>query len=210
MFTKSSAPHIETMRIGGTVRLAQAIQEVVFRKASVNDACNYLIELLPLLLDADGVLIQITASRARAHPGMPERYFSGNTKRQIANELTTDLFARGSRVGKICLFYAKQSAEIGLTCQAILDFVGSCLSRILDEFFIIDSQFSALTPAEKRVLCLFSLPTDQILARLHISRETFRVHCKRIYKKLGVHTRREAMLIASHTSLLDFSETSGN
>ena len=61
-----------------------------------------------------------------------------------------------------------------------------------------------LTPAERRVLEL--LPTElnlgEIASRLWVSRETVRTHAKDIYRKLEVHSRREAVARARDLGLL--------
>ncbi|MNL69822.1 hypothetical protein D3C87_1947330 [compost metagenome] len=43
------------------------------------------------------------------------------------------------------------------------------------------------------MLGLLHLPSSEILAQLCIGHETFRSHTKRIFQKLGVQTRKEAL-----------------
>jgi two-component system, NarL family, response regulator LiaR len=58
---------------------------------------------------------------------------------------------------------------------------------------------SELTTREWEVLDLLcgGMSVDQIADHLVLSRETVRTHVKRILRKLGVHTQREAVEIAN-------------
>lgn len=60
------------------------------------------------------------------------------------------------------------------------------------------------TAAERRVLQL--LPTDltraQIAAKLGVSTETIKVHTRRLYRRLGVHSREEAIEVARERGLV--------
>jgi PAS domain S-box-containing protein len=62
-----------------------------------------------------------------------------------------------------------------------------------------------LTPREVEVLRLLShgASTDQIAERLGIARETVRNHVRSILRKLGVHSRIEAMAVARAEGVLD-------
>jgi DNA-binding CsgD family transcriptional regulator len=62
----------------------------------------------------------------------------------------------------------------------------------------------SLTPREKQILALLSegLRTDTISQRLAISAVTVRNHVARILAKLGVHTKLEAVVLASRCGLV--------
>jgi PAS domain S-box-containing protein len=60
-----------------------------------------------------------------------------------------------------------------------------------------------LTPRQTEVLSLLEhgLSTEQIAERLHLSRETVRNHIRGILRRLGVHSRLEAVAIARREGL---------
>jgi DNA-binding CsgD family transcriptional regulator len=62
-----------------------------------------------------------------------------------------------------------------------------------------------LTPREVEVLRLLAggASTDQIAELLNISRETVRNHVRSILRKLGVHSRLEAIAVARGEGMLD-------
>lgn len=197
------------MRIVGSFRLAQAIHDVMTKLGSERDVCAYLLELLPALLDADAMSIELTRDTSLTLCRAPVTFFDNTTRgHQPAEEVVTPLTAQGKTIGRICLYYAHESAEVGPQGVALLDFVGSCFARIVVERKGGESRLSTLTPAERKVLSLFTLPTNEILETLHISHETFRVHCKHLYKKLGVHSRKDAVMIARKAGLLIASASS--
>jgi NarL family two-component system response regulator LiaR len=59
---------------------------------------------------------------------------------------------------------------------------------------------SPLTPREWEVLDLLcaGMNVDQISESLVLARDTVRTHVKRILRKLGAHSQREAIAIANH------------
>lgn len=67
-----------------------------------------------------------------------------------------------------------------------------------DELELIAEQikFQNLTRTEKEILLHFSKGNthDQIIKLMNTSEETFRVHLKRIYKKLGIHSKSELFI----------------
>jgi PAS domain S-box-containing protein len=62
----------------------------------------------------------------------------------------------------------------------------------------------ALTPRQTEVLMLIAngMSTDQIAQSLHLSRETVRNHVRNILRRLGVHSRVEAVAVAYRDGLL--------
>lgn len=75
--------------------------------------------------------------------------------------------------------------------EAVLDFTGALPAAS-------DDAFSRLSPREREVLALLSDGFDnvQIGARLSISEKTVRNHVSRVYDKLGVWTRAQAVVFA--------------
>jgi DNA-binding NarL/FixJ family response regulator len=65
------------------------------------------------------------------------------------------------------------------------------------------SAFSALSPRERELATLISegLDNAQIAARLAISEKTVRNHITRIFAKLGVETRAQAIVLANREAL---------
>jgi PAS domain S-box-containing protein len=62
-----------------------------------------------------------------------------------------------------------------------------------------------LTPRQLQILHLLAegASTDQIAAKLHLSRETVRNHIRNILRALGAHSRLQAVAIAHRRGLLD-------
>jgi PAS domain S-box-containing protein len=62
-----------------------------------------------------------------------------------------------------------------------------------------------VTPRQHEVLHLLAdgASTDEIAARLHISRETVRNHVRALLRALGVHSRVQAIVVAQADGLLD-------
>ena len=63
----------------------------------------------------------------------------------------------------------------------------------------------SLTPRELEVLYLMAegLGTIEIARRLYITRKTVATHVERIFRKLGVHTRTQAVSVAYRHGFLD-------
>jgi len=61
-----------------------------------------------------------------------------------------------------------------------------------------------LTPRERQVLRLLAdgLTTDQIADKLHISVHTVRRHCQNLMRKLGIHSKVEAVALALRRRLI--------
>jgi DNA-binding CsgD family transcriptional regulator/pimeloyl-ACP methyl ester carboxylesterase len=76
--------------------------------------------------------------------------------------------------------------------EALLEFAGAAPARAAND------AFSALSPREREVLALLSdgLDNGQIGERLSISQKTVRNHVSRVYDKLGVWTRAQAVVFA--------------
>lgn len=64
-------------------------------------------------------------------------------------------------------------------------------------------QLAALTPREREVLTLLveGLDDERMAARLFISPDTARTHVQRILRKLGVHSRKEAVALVADNGL---------
>ena len=76
--------------------------------------------------------------------------------------------------------------------EAVLEFAGAAPARAAND------AFAALSPREREVLALLSdgLDNVQIGERLSISEKTVRNHVSRVYDKLGVWTRAQAVVFA--------------
>ncbi len=76
--------------------------------------------------------------------------------------------------------------------EAMLEFVG--LSRPVGE----DAAFAALSPREREILALLTegLGNAEIAARLSLSEKTVRNHVSKLFDKLGVWTRAQAIVLA--------------
>lgn len=67
-----------------------------------------------------------------------------------------------------------------------------------------DQGLPDLTPRERQVLRLLAdgLTTDQIADQLHISVHTVRRHCQNLMRKLGIHSKVEAVALALRRRLI--------
>jgi PAS domain S-box-containing protein len=81
---------------------------------------------------------------------------------------------------------------------------GKELLRQLHERFGLHRQDRRLTPREREVLGAIAagLSTGAVAERLRVSRATVRNHAQNIFGKLGVHTRLEAVMLATRERLL--------
>jgi LuxR family transcriptional regulator, maltose regulon positive regulatory protein len=63
---------------------------------------------------------------------------------------------------------------------------------------------SAPTPGELRVLTLLAsgMTREEIAGRLFVSKETVRSHVRRLYQRLGVHSREDAVTVARARGLI--------
>jgi pimeloyl-ACP methyl ester carboxylesterase/DNA-binding CsgD family transcriptional regulator len=68
---------------------------------------------------------------------------------------------------------------------------------------IAGSAFAALSPRERELAALIAegLDNAQIAARLEISEKTVRNHITRVFAKLGVHTRAQAIVLANREAV---------
>lgn len=190
------------MQIAGSFRLAQAISEALQEKGTAREVCHFLLELLPPLLGAQGICIELLRGRSFTERRDPLTFCSNDPPNpEATDEVVANLNVGDELLGRIRLYLPPDAPGLGLQGLAFLDFVASRLACTLHEGRKARSLLDSLTPAERRVLSLLELPTDRILATLQISRETFRVHCKRLYKKLGVHDRYEAVRVACKVGL---------
>jgi DNA-binding NarL/FixJ family response regulator len=66
------------------------------------------------------------------------------------------------------------------------------------------ASLSGLTPREREILTLVGtgLSNPQIAAELFISENTVKTHVARVFDKLGVHERVQAVIIAYDTGLV--------
>jgi PAS domain S-box-containing protein len=89
--------------------------------------------------------------------------------------------------------------EDGDQCHAIFGVVLVGPHRLRDA-----PEGLGLTPRQTEVLHLIAqgASTDQVAARLHLSRETVRNHVRHIFRALGVHSRVEAVAVAYQSGLL--------
>lgn len=131
-------------------------------------------------------------------------YFVGEHKatysqeREQAHALCEDLTSRQSKKD-----YKRAVEESKrLTNQQAIDLVKSSLSLSLlpKQLHPLDQ----LTPREMEVLQKISLllSTDEIAKSLSITKGTLRNHKKQVYKKLGAHSRLEAVTVARELGLL--------
>ena len=65
-------------------------------------------------------------------------------------------------------------------------------------------QLTELSPQERRIVALISLEyqTKEVARELGISGETVKTHLRRVYAKLGVHTR-AGLVARAYTRLFD-------
>jgi len=86
--------------------------------------------------------------------------------------------------------------------------LGSLLRHLIQrqrEAAVAAERLVNLTPREREVLALLveGLDQDRIAAALVISPETARTHLQRVLRKLGVHSRVEAVALVARTGLAD-------
>lgn len=193
----------EQRQLIGAYRLASIFLERISETQSIHQACAFLLELLPVLMDADAVSIELPTWISATPFRSPLTFFSGEFAKVPPNaiEVNTQLQVNGKPCGWCRLYYTHPSAEAGEYGKAVLDFIGVCLTRFLSKALNAASILSALSPAERRVLSLLHLCNDEIQCRLGIGNETLRTHSKRIYKKLEVNSRKEAMAIAMEAGI---------
>lgn len=108
--------------------------------------------------------------------------------------------------------YLLTSEPLDVIVESIRDVAGGKLrvSTVL-EIFLANQQPSPkdylrdLTVREREILTLIAggYSNDQIAEKLHISMGTVKNHSKSIYKKLNVHTRVEAVLLALKYGLVE-------
>lgn len=184
----------------GAFRLAAVLLERIGAATNIHDACRFLIELLPLFLDADAVSIELPTCIAAESYRWPESFFTAKRgsalPRASALEVNTQLLVDDMPRGWCRLYYTHPSAEASDYGKGVLDFIGVCLAHHLADALSAKTLFSTLSPTEHRVLALLDLTNEEILDRLGIGYETFRTHSKRIYKKFGVNSRQEAIALA--------------
>lgn len=187
----------------GVLRLARYLLDRLSEAGTPHGACEFLAELLPPLLDADGVSIEVPASVSLKPYKGPTAYFerSSRSSLEVFPLLCVPLMVQREAVGRISLYYEHESAETKSHGLAVLEFVGSCLSLLIGGSLIATARLATLTHAERRVLALFMQPTREILDILCISLETLRTHKKHIYRKLGVRSQQEALEMARRAGL---------
>jgi two-component system, NarL family, response regulator DevR len=112
--------------------------------------------------------------------------------------------------------YITDGAGIGAAIEALArgesvippSMLGPLLRQLIErrrEAAAAAEQLIKLTPREREVLCLLVEGRDQntISASLFISPETTRTHIQRVMRKLGVHSRTEAVALVERTGLAD-------
>lgn len=104
-------------------------------------------------------------------------------------------------IGYLRLFLMSNETHIALADATTVQVALASLGEFAANELAAHRKIAKLTPTEERVLGLLHLPTAEILTRLCISHETFRSHTKRIFQKLGVNSRKEALQLLSGTSL---------
>jgi two-component system, NarL family, response regulator DevR len=112
--------------------------------------------------------------------------------------------------------YVTEGAGIGAAIEALARgesvippaMLGPLLRRLIErrrEAAAAAEQLVKLTPREREVLALLVEGRDQndISGSLFISPETTRTHIQRVMRKLGVHSRTEAVALVERTGLAD-------
>lgn len=179
--------------IGGLFRVAQSINNRLSDQENLLEACRFLVELLTLLLRVDSVCLELPTAI------LPEPLLQHGAHRQSLRgagyERIVPLHARMQRVGALRLSYPHLACE-GPEDLALAEFSADCLGSLIHAYFNAADSLERLSPAERRVYHLLHLSNLEIGERLYLSHDTVRTHIKRIYKKLGVQTRQEALGIS--------------
>jgi DNA-binding CsgD family transcriptional regulator len=183
--------------VAGAYRVAEAIMACTFEARSGHEACSYLVDLLPGLLDADAISVELASCFSPSRYRSPEAFFAGQFADPESEALTATLRTKDQAIGRIVIYYTHVSPEMGPHAQAVLDFAAACLSHLLAIGLTTNTRLASLSPAERKVMNLLSLPTKQILDQLGVGQETLRTHIKRISQKLDVRGRREIVRIAN-------------
>lgn len=180
--------------IGGAYRVALAIHDALNERTSLHEACHFIGDLLLSLLKADAISLELPKGLDEHSLFLPASSF-GEGMLRLAFEQVVPIKIESETVGYVRLFF-REAPTLDPSDAGLLDFAVGCIARKVAEAHEKSDRLSALTPAERRVLDLLPLPTAQILEALCISHETYRSHTKRIYKKLGVKGRNDAVQMA--------------
>lgn len=177
--------------IGGAFRVARAIHDGLYERPDLHEACLFLADLVLSLIKADALSLELPTCLAERPLLIPESYFDAGRPRS-AFETVVPIEVETESIGRVRLFFP-EAPTLDASDAGLLDFTVGCIARKVAEAREVSGSLATLTPAERRVLDLLSLPTARILESLCISHETLRSHTKRIYKKLGVKSRKDAL-----------------
>ncbi|HEY9898501.1 MAG TPA: helix-turn-helix transcriptional regulator [Pantanalinema sp.] len=178
----------ESLSIAGSLKLANQIVLPINEKSSANQLLTFVAELLFHLLRLDSVQIELPQ---QCHSSPVRLSCSGGSLNGRFRQTCVIPLSKYPS-GQLELVGSRSPSEWSFSDAAFLELVLASLSAKLDALFEAPPQ-NFLTPAEQRVLNSLHLPTPEIMTRLSIGDETLRTHIKRIFKKLNVHSRSEAI-----------------
>lgn len=182
------------LALKGSFRLAQAINDRLHEQESLADACRFLVELLSLLLRCDAVCLELQTAILPQPFRAPETVFLDLPS--CHHEQHIPLTLGGHEVGGIRLLY-RNSLGDEPEDLALAEFAINCLELQFHKWVGDFDAHATLSPAELRVFGHLHLPNAEICDALCLSHDTVRSHIKKIYKKLGVTTRQDALKLGA-------------
>lgn len=189
----------EQMAVVGTFLLAQAINERIQEKKDLPEAAAFVAELLSLMLKARGALLELPRDILPNPIRIPEGLAPSMAPRLQATSYP--IVVDQTPIGYLHLYFSEHEPPIILSDATTAQFALNSLAKLAASALAVGHKFAKLTPTEERVLGLMALPTAEILSQLGIGHETFRSHSKRIFSKLGVKSRKEALQLLQEATL---------
>ncbi len=177
--------------VAGSLLVARAMHDRLSEIDDYLDACRFVVDLLASLSGAKWVRMDLPEDLLSeplfcgpVHVGNL-RHHDGQAGIELEEELDDGLCLR-------LVLSGLPPDEPDACCDAVLArfLLGVLIPRINAEIRT-HSKLNTLSGAERRVLELVGLPNSDIAKLLGIENETLRTHLKKIYRKLGVHHRRD-------------------
>ena len=179
--------------VRGAFALAGCAYEWISESQSLPDAARSVMEAAGALLPVRGVSLELPMELSRAPLCFPSDFPDEADRAAVAEEI---VYLSGSRRLVTLRIFWQGVRPRGFDAEhdlAFVRFMIVVLGHRAGNYLALCSRVDSLSNAERRVSELLHLSEAEILERLRIEKSTLETHLKRIYRKLGVHRRRDAL-----------------